>query len=478
MLMLLVSCDTPPPIGEKKRIQEEKQVNSRQERRERSNPQVAAGLPRNAQHVAMNQVQDALDQAQAGDTIWVASGTYTDLQVVWTYKGEGTVAIRASEDGGVRLTGASLVTIRGSRHVVLSGFLFDTVASDNSVVLDGSSYVHVTENYFYRNGRTPTSKIVGIRNGSAHNEIHHNTFDQSYGQSVATYNGHTPDDVNNTDNRIYANLFYNIPTVKSVYNKTNGLEAVQLGQGRDVHVVHRTQVYENVFEHVAGDLDEIISVKTSGNTIYRNSFLNSPSGLTIRLGASNTIRDNYFENAEKGIRSYGYDQTIVRNYLAGGRIGIQFPAADTRTGEKEQVAAPYYQSDRSLITGNIIVRPSEAAFAFGRNYKPDQWPLLPTALRIEDNDVYLSSGRAKDYMMHEQATAFDPSMASFKGNRSFVKDRLNRGNASVDDPAAIQYTITDEPDVPTPSGLWGEEPLGSLDSRTGAAWKRPESVKR
>ncbi|MEF3310498.1 chondroitinase-B domain-containing protein [Paenibacillus sp. GYB004] len=453
-------------------------MNTSQERRGRINPQAAAELPGGAQPVAIDRVQDALDQAKAGETIWVASGTYADRQFVWTYKGEGPVAIRAREDGGVRLTGASLVTIRGSRHVVLSGFWFDAVTSDNSVVLDGSSDVHVTENYFYRNGRTPTSKIVGIRNGSARNEIHHNTFDQSYGQSVATYNGHTPDDVNNTDNRIYANLFYNIPTVKSVYNKTNGMEAVQLGQGRDVHVVHRTQVYENVFEHVAGDLDEIISVKTSGNAIYRNSFLNNPSGLTIRLGAGNTIRDNYFENTEKGIRSYGYDQTIARNYLAGGRIGIQFPAADTKTGEKEQVAAPYYQSDRSLITGNIIVRPSEAAFVFGRNYKPDQWPLLPTALRIEDNDVYLSAARAKDYTMHEQAPAFDPSMATFKGNRTFGTDRLNRESVSAGDPAAIAFTITAEPVFPSPSDFWGEEPLGSRDSRTGTAWKQPEPVIR
>lgn len=429
--------------------------------------------PPNVRTVPLPALQAALDEAQPGDTIWVESGTYRDIVLTLTYAGEGPVSVRARKAGEVVVSGASLITLKNSRNMTFGGFLFDRVTSDNSLMLDGSSRIHITDNYFYRNGKTPTSKIVGIRNGSSSNGIYRNTFDESRGQSVALYNGHTPKDVANTDNEIFLNLFCSIPSVSSVYpGKTNGLEAVQLGQGKEVHNVFRTKVYENVFEGVTGDRAEIISIKSSGNDIYRNTFRNNASGLTIRLGESNRIYDNYFENTDKGIRTYGYNQTIERNYIVGGSYGIQLPAADTRTGETPIPAAPYYQSDRTRISGNVIFGPIVSGFTFGGNYKPGTWELLPTAIAIDHNRIIVARS-AKDYVMDDAVADRDDSFAAFSGNRSYLNTERNRGNIGSADSGAIEYVVSDSPDIPVPESVTGVTPFQSMDVRTGAGWRRP-----
>lgn len=424
--------------------------------------------------VSLGELQSALDAALPGDILSVETGTFSDKKITLTYNGPGPVTIRASEEGKVVFAGNSTVTIKNSNNFIFTGFLFDRIASDNSLVLDGSSNVELKNNYFYQNGNSPTSKIVGIRNGSAHNKIHHNTFDRRKGQSIALYNGHTPEDIYNLHNDIYNNLFYRIPRVSDVYpGKSNGLEAVQFGQGKDVHNVFHTKVHDNLFELVTGDGAEIVSIKSSGNELYRNTFRNNDSGLTFRLGDSNRVYENYFENTSKGIRAFGYDQPIERNYLTGGSYGIQFPAADALNGEATSLAAPYYQSEKSRITGNVIVNPALNGMLFGAEYKADGRKLLPIDNDIRDNRIYISN-LAKDYVKDTSVASFYDPIADFEGNVSHLRSTANLGNITSEDGSVIAYVLTDNPSPPTAESIIGAAPFSSRDARTGADWRRPE----
>lgn len=426
--------------------------------------------------VSLSGLQAALDAAQPGDTLLVEDGTYEDVNVTITYNGPGPVTVRAETDGGAVFAGQSLVTIKDSVNLVFSGFRFHDVASANSLVLDHSSDVTVTQNVFYRNGNSPTSKIIGIRNGSARNLIHHNTFDRSRGQSIALYNGHTPADIGNTDNEVFANLFYRIPRVSEVYpGKSNGLEAVQLGQGKVVHNVFRMKVYDNLFEGIIGDGSEIISVKSSGNEIYRNTFLDNASGLTIRLGDNNRVADNYFWQTEKGIRTYGYGQQIENNYLFGGKMGIQLPAADTLNGQPAVVAAPYYQSEATRIEGNVIVNPLESGMSFGATYNPSSWNLLPVDNTIADNRIYIATA-ARDYEKVAAVAGFYDPLPDMADNVSVLKSAANVGNVATADPDVIAYTYTDTPVIPAPASVTGATPYTSLDPLVGASWGRPSET--
>lgn len=431
--------------------------------------------------VALDQLPAALASANPGDTLLIQSGTYNDVDVTLTYDSDTLTTVQAETPGEVRITGNSTIRIKESTNLRLCGFLFDQTTSSSSVILDRSSHVEVSNNYFYQNGSSPYGFILHIVHGSANNHIHHNTFDGSRAISVVI-GSRTPEDVNNTENEIYNNLFYDIPSVKSAYpdraNNNNGMESIGLGQGDSFSMgpwVHEmklyTKVYDNLFEKIVGDGSEIITNKTSNNEFYRNTFRNNHSGLTIRLGESTTVRNNYFENTTMGIRVYGHDHVIENNYLIGGQYGIQLPAADNVTGGTPRVSGAYYQVDQVIVKGNVIVKPSSQAFRIGGGYT-ERYSLLPINTTIADNMVYIPTA-ARDYMLHPTvAVPYDP-LAGFSGNESVLKSTAHQGDITTNDEEKIKYTFTSDPQPPTPESITGVVPFSSKDPLTGAQWRRP-----
>lgn len=428
--------------------------------------------------VSLTELPEALLQSDGGETIRVKSGIYEDVQLELQYNGQGTVAVRAEQPGSVTITGESMITIQNSEHLILSGFIFDEIESENTIVLSGSTDIHITDNYFYRNGTRAAGKIVAIRNGSAYNHIHHNTFDDNEGQGVAIYNGHTPEDIHNKYNEIYNNYFYNVRPVSEVYEgQSNGLESVQLGQGRDVHNKFYTKVYDNLFEENVGDRGEIISVKSSNNEVYRNTFLNNDSGLTIRLGDSNKIYQNYFKNTMKGLRTYGFDQLIYGNYFEGGITGIDLPTADTKTKADTDNPAPYYQTDRIKVLNNVFVNPGSQAFLFGSRFnRARMYVLFPQDSLYSGNEVYITNNRSKDFNIDPSGYAYFDSPEDLHHNIIYLVSEDNKGNMRIEDETAVRYVYIEEPVIPSPEEILGYTPFHSNDERVGAAWKRPELI--
>lgn len=428
--------------------------------------------------VSLTELPEALLHASGGETIRVKSGRYVDVQIELKYNGHGTVAVRAEQPGSVTITGESMITIQDSEHLILSGFMFDEIKSENTIVLSGSRDIHITDNYFYRNGIRPASKIIAIRNGSAYNHIHHNTFDDNKGQGVAIYNGHTPEDIHNKYNEIYNNYFYLVRPVSEVYEgSSNGLESVQIGQGKYVFNKFFTKVYENLFERNTGDRAEIISVKSSNNEVYRNTFLNNDSGLTIRLGDSNKIYSNYFKNTMKGLRTYGFDQLIYGNYFEGGITGLQLPAADTTTKAETDNPAPYYQTDRIKVMNNVFVNPGTQAFLFGNSFNRSRmYVLLPKDSLYQGNEIYITNDRAKDFNKDPAAFAYFHSLEGIRQNTAYITSDHNKGNMNIEDESAVRYVYAENHDIPKPEQILGFTPFESNDERVGASWKRPEMI--
>lgn len=429
--------------------------------------------------VPLDQLPAALANAVPGETLLVQTGTYNDIDITLIWNSSTLTTIQAETPGDVIITGNSTIRIKDSTNLKLTGFLFDQTTSSSSIVLDHSSNIEVSDNYFYQNGSSPYGFILHIVNGSAENLIHHNTFDGSRAISVVI-GSRTLEDVNNTENEIYNNLFYNIPSVRSVYpdRENNGMESIGLGQGDSFSMgpwVHEmklyTKVYDNLFEKVVGDGSEIITNKTSNNEFYRNTFLNNQSGLTIRLGESTKVKNNYFENTTKGIRVYGYDHEIENNYLVGGQYGIQLPTGDNVTGGTPPVAGAYYQVDHVEIKGNVIINPSNQAFRFGGGYT-ERYSLLPINTTTVTNQVYLSN-TAKDYMIDGSVTVPYDVLSGFSGNESVLKSAANQGNISTIDNGKINYTFMSEQLPPTPESITGTVPFSSNDPLTGTSWRRP-----
>lgn len=155
---------------------------------------------------------------------------------------------------------------------------------------------------------------IRVEGTSNHNRIAYNDIGPKTGfGAVITYDG--KDAVSQYDVIEY-NHFHDIgPRV------TNGLEAIRLGlSGLSLAPGHVTVQY-NLFDGLNGE-DEIVSVKSSDNTIRYNTVLNSYGGMVARHGHRNSFYGNFIiadgkKPGTSGFRIYGNDHQIYNNYMEG-----------------------------------------------------------------------------------------------------------------------------------------------------------------
>ncbi|MDD9267146.1 chondroitinase-B domain-containing protein [Paenibacillus sp. GCM10023248] len=155
---------------------------------------------------------------------------------------------------------------------------------------------------------------IQVEGTSSHNRIAYNDIGPKTGfGAVMTYDG--KDAVSQYDVIEY-NHFHDIgPRV------SNGLEAIRLGlSGLSLAPGHVTVQY-NLFDGLNGE-DEIVSVKSSDNTIRYNTVLNSYGGIVARHGHRNSFYGNFImadgkKPGTSGFRIYGNDHKIYNNYMEG-----------------------------------------------------------------------------------------------------------------------------------------------------------------
>ncbi|MDR6551855.1 chondroitinase-B domain-containing protein [Paenibacillus qinlingensis] len=300
---------------------------------------------------SITELTETVARALPGAEIILANGTYSGFQAVLNANGTeaNPIIIRSETPGGARFTGASGFQLSGS-YLVFRDFFFDKVVYNpgHSIRIVAGNHIRITGNYFYQCGDTnsPFIHIIRIDSGSQYNRVDHNTMEDSRGQGIGVKISSGADQLN-LYNTIDHNFFRNIRFVGDWFNDPatglpmeNGIEAVQIGQGSN-SVRSYTTVEYNLFENVMGDKAEIISNKSSNNTIRYNTFLNSWSGPTNRLGNSSVFTGNFFFNGKDGIRNYGGDQIISNNYF--------FNVKNT------PISVPSGSDDHDLATNTKIV---------------------------------------------------------------------------------------------------------------------------
>lgn len=148
-------------------------------------------------------------------------------------------------------------------------------------------------------------------------------------------------------------------------------EAVQIGQfGGDAALAVQAVVESNLFVDVNVD-SEIISVKSSENTISNNTFLNCNARPTNRFGNRNRWLRNWIENCH-GMWVYGADHELVGNRVLSSRDGMCLMAGNTEpetirvarnddSGKKGKDLRPHCQGvdvvDNScdrLVVGRVV----------------------------------------------------------------------------------------------------------------------------
>ncbi len=121
---------------------------------------------------------------------------------------------------------------------------------------------------------------------SHHNRIDHNIFrdKQTLGNFITIDGG----DVVSQHDRIDHNYFYNIGP-----RAENEKEAIRVGWSELSLTDGYTVIEYNLFERCDGD-PEIVSIKSSKDTVRYNTFRASQGSLTLRHGNGSVVYGNFF----------------------------------------------------------------------------------------------------------------------------------------------------------------------------------------
>ncbi len=270
----------------------------------------------------------ALARAAPGDVFVLEDGTWRDQRIEFAAEGtaDAPVMLRARTPGGVRLTGTSRLEISG-RWLQVEGLRFEggALGPGQAVVQfrgrrGSAADSRFTESAIVRvNPPDPATRYAWVALQGQRNRVDHNRF-EGQAHSGVTVVVDRRADIEDT-HRIDANHF-----VDRAPGLDNGFESIRIGTSAEAGSASRTIVEGNLFERVDGEI-EVVSVKSGGNVVRGNTFLDSAGTLTLRHGSDNLVDDNHFIASGRagtgGIRVMGEGHVVRRNLLQGlsGRAG-------------------------------------------------------------------------------------------------------------------------------------------------------------
>jgi hypothetical protein len=187
-------------------------------------------------------------------------------------------------------------------------------------------------------------------NGEGRNLIDHNVFHhkpKSRGNFLLIGN-----DVSK-NNVVEHNYFFRQPRLDG----TNS-EALRIGEKAVGLKSFNAKVRHNLFERCKGDV-ECISNKSRGNTYSNNTFRRNLGSLCIRHGLKVTVDSNVFENCQRGLRIFGEENKVRRNYLKnvppnGASDNRDLVAILVENGNDSEENPTHRPVRDSEITDNII----------------------------------------------------------------------------------------------------------------------------
>ncbi|WP_025762049.1 polysaccharide lyase 6 family protein [Dyadobacter tibetensis] len=267
--------------------------------------------------------QKALEGVQAGDTIIMASGIWSNVALVFRGTGTATkpIVLKAETRGKVFMEGNSSLKISGN-YLIVDGLYFRNGHTQKGAVIE----FRENADKLAFNSRVTQCVIDSYNKEDRFDEDtwiqlygQHNRFDHNY--IAGKKNGGVTlavnlNDERNRDNyhRIDHNYFGPRPRLGS-----NGGETIRIGVSTYSLTSSRTIVEDNYFYRCNGEV-EIVSIKSGDNLIRRNRFVECEGGLVLRHGNNNRIEENYFLGNGKphtgGVRIINAGHRVINNYFA------------------------------------------------------------------------------------------------------------------------------------------------------------------
>ena len=395
----------------------------------------------------------AISQAVPGDTITLASGSWSNVDILFKASGTSTnpITLRAQSPGQVFLSGASRLRLAGS-HLVVDGLVFSDGYLKSGSVIQFRDDLYALAN----NCRVKNCAIIDYNPPEASLESEwvslygfSNRVDHCYFRGkrnagpllmAVLPSAVSPDAVKPNFHHVDHNYFGQRPALGQ-----NGAETIRVGDSTTSFDISNTIVEANYFNECSGEA-EIISNKSCKNTYRYNTFVDCEGALTLRHGNRCTVQGNFFFGHGRpltgGVRIMGEGHRIYNNYFQDLAGGATRSAMTIMQGLVDSPLDGYFQVKRTIIAFNTFVQCNNS-FLIGLPAKlsgtSTQTTLAPTDCRIANNIVYSSKKRLVDQRI-------DPVNMVWEGNLMFgsaLGIATNSGTVLAD-PMLVQ----------APEGIW------------------------
>src|SRR4051812_22381980 len=340
-----------------------------------------------------SEISSALTNAQAGDTIIMADGTWTDQHINFNKNGTsaGAITLRAQTPGRVILNGTSTISISGDYNVV-DGLCFkDGALSGGQIaaITSSASHSRITNSPFiHYNPPDINTDYNWVRVDGDHNRVDHSFFKGKNSSGRMLEVQPTVGSQHQVDNNQF---------VDHLPGNGNGFETIRIGlsgiQARSAQAV----VERNLFERCDGEL-EIISNKTSNNILRNNTFRASKGTLTLRHGQGSTVGGIFSlgENVSGtgGVRVIGPNQLVQNNSfqdLDPNPISLPTGYSDWAVN---LTATGYEPVTNALIAHNTFMNNSDKIITRDAGYTSDPTStrnVRPATVTMANNILYSTS---------------------------------------------------------------------------------------
>lgn len=360
------------------------------------------------------QFNQQMTTLQAGDTIKLQNGVWTDAVLTFAPTATGTAAkpivLTTQKPGNVVLTGASQLFIGGT-YLVVDGLRFEgpsTLADGKDVIqfrkttsgTDHNTNHCVLTNCLIQNYNPadPLTDYKWVTLYGTYNEIRNCFFKgktNSGSTMVVLYNktGLSPGDSSpSTYHRIHHNQF----DYRTMPGSNDG-ESIRVGDSNSSFSPGFNIVEYNLFQNNEREV-EVVTNKSCDNIYRYNTFIGNDGHMCLRHGNRCRVEGNYFygktgRGLSGGIRVIGEDHVVVNNYMeeleGGTNSNLRAPIV-VMDGQVGTALNGYYQVKNALIAFNTIVNCNGPGIWVGAKRSTPYAP--PLNLTLANNLVYSVKG--------------------------------------------------------------------------------------
>ena len=374
----------------------------------------------------------AVSRLKPGDRLVLANKTWRNAKLVFKATGtqEKPITLMAQNAGQVILSGQSNLRISGD-HLIISGLTFKDGYSPTKEVIS----FRTNSNTLANNTRLVQNVIINYNKPDAsekdfwvmmfgqNNQVDHNYFagKTNLGPTLVVRLSDTGSIQNN--HKINNNFFGYRPHLGR-----NGGETIRVGTSKNMTKNSDTLIESNFFEQCNGEA-EIISLKSRGNVVRRNVFLESQGAMVMRQGGDTLVEYNAFfgNNVERtgGVRVISDSQTVRHNYFEGLQGEKNRSALAVMNGVPNSPAHRYNQVIGASISNNTFVDNNVLTFGAGAN---EELSLAPKDSTFSDNLIIASTSEPIVFKAPKDGVTFSNNLM---GNAQALDGFENRSSIDM-----------------------------------------------